>query len=120
MQDTANIKSKKATKIAKKRLEIAAKHLQAGSFDAFYNELFKAINGYLSDKLNISQAELSKENIREILLKKGTNEQAINDLIDTLNKSEFARFSPVKTNTAMQGDYDNTIGTISKIEAELK
>ena len=120
LKDTVSIKSRKATKMAKKRLEIANKHLQSNNYDDFYNELFKSINGYLSDRLNISIADLSKERIAETLQRRGADDQAINFLISTLNKSEFARFAPVKTSSAMQTDYNDTIATISKIEEELK
>ena len=120
MKDTVSQKSKKATKIARKRMEIANQHLQSNNYDAFYNELFKSINGYLSDKLNISIADLSKEKITENLKSRGVEEQAINLLITTLNKSEFARFAPVKSSAAMQTDYNDTLATITKIEEELK
>ena len=106
--------------MARKRLEIANQHLKTNNYEGFYNELFKSINGYLSDKLNISVADLSKEKITETLQKKGAEEGAINFLIATLNKSEFARFAPVKTTSAMQTDYSDTLSTISKIEEELK
>jgi BatD DUF11 like domain len=120
LKDTVGMKSKRATKIAKKRMEIANQHLVSNNYDAFYNELFKSINGYLGDKLNIAPADLSKERITETLQKRGANEQAINFLIATLNKSEFARFAPIKSSAAMQTDYNDTIATISKIEEELK
>jgi hypothetical protein len=120
LKDTVGTRSKKATSIAKKRLEIANQHLQANNYDGFYNELFKAINGYLSDKLNISVADLSKEKIAETLRIKNADEQAINFLITTLNKSEFARYAPVKSAASMQTDYTDTVSTISKIEEELK
>lgn len=120
LNDTVSRKSKKATQIARKRLALANNYLQQNNYDAFYNELFKSINGYLSDKLNLSAVELTKEKISEVLLAKGTNQEAINFLILTLNKSEFARFAPVKSTSAMQTDYADTVSTISKIEEELK
>ncbi len=120
LSDTAGNKSKKATKIARKRLELANLHLRSNNYDGFYNELFKAINGYLSDKLSISISELSKERITETLRAKGAEEQAINNLISTLSKSEFARFAPVKSTASMQADYADTVATITKIEEELK
>lgn len=120
LNDTVSRKSKKATQIARKRLALANNYLQQNNYDAFYNELFKSINGYLSDKLNLSAVELTKEKISEVLLAKGTNQEAINFLLLTLNKSEFARFAPVKSTSAMQTDYADTVSTISKIEEELK
>ncbi|HRH63812.1 MAG TPA: BatD family protein [Bacteroidia bacterium] len=120
LNDTVSRKSKKATQIARKRLALANNYLQQNNYDAFYNELFKSINGYLSDKLNLSAVELTKEKISEVLLAKGTNQEAINLLLLTLNKSEFARFAPVKSTSAMQTDYADTVSTISKIEEELK
>lgn len=120
LNDTVSRKSKKATQIARKRLALANNYLQQNNYDAFYNELFKSINGYLSDKLNLSAVELTKEKITEVLLAKGTNQEAINFLLLTLNKSEFARFAPVKSTSAMQTDYADTVSTISKIEEELK
>lgn len=120
LKDTVSQKSKRATKIARKRMEIANQHLKANNYEAFYNELFKSINGYLSDKLNISIADLSKEKITETLQNRGVEAQAINLLIATLNKSEFARFAPVKSSEGMQTDYNDTLSTITKIEEELK
>ncbi|MBL4653589.1 MAG: protein BatD [Flavobacteriales bacterium] len=117
--NTALVKGKKANKIATKRLSVAQKHLQDGDNSNFYEEIFKAIYGYLGDKLNIDVAQLSKENIEQSLLEKQVDLSTIGTLLSTLNNCEMARFAPV-TNISKEDIYKNAVDVISKIEEQLK
>ena len=60
----------KAAKIAGKRLQEASKCLKSGRIDKFYEEILKAIWGYLSDKLNIPVSDLTRNNAFVSLKKK--------------------------------------------------
>jgi hypothetical protein len=113
------LKSKKANKVAAKRLEAAKKHLQIQDQKLFYNEISKAIYGYLSDKLNIQQSELNKENIIESLKSKQVAIETINKIFITIDDCEMALFASVSSND-MNSTYANTENIINELEGVLK
>lgn len=113
------LKSKKANKVAAKRLEAAKKHLQIQDQKLFYNEISKAIYGYLSDKLNIQQSELNKENIIESLKSKQVAIETINKIFIAIDDCEMALFASVSSND-MNSTYANTENIINELEGVLK
>lgn len=113
------MKNKKATRIARKRLRQAHKFMKNGKGDQFYVEISGALWGYLSDKLNISRAELSRENVKDKLLKNSVHGETINEFITTLDNTEYARFAPGDKSENMEKIYSEALGIISKIEHEL-
>lgn len=113
------MKSRKATKVAKKRLSAAKIFLAENKKENFYDEIFKALWGYLADKLGIAVSGLSKETASTALTQKNVNEQLIKDILATLDHCEFARFAPGGTGE-MQTMYDSTMGLIAKLEQEIK
>ena len=74
-KDVVAVKSRKATKMAKKQLLLAEQHLKSNNKELFYVEIFKALNGYMSNKLNIPTANLNKETITESLKTKNVSER---------------------------------------------
>ena len=119
-KNTVLLKSKKATKLARKRLSTAKDLLTKNSREPFYEEVSKAIWGYLGDKLSIPLANLSKETISETLLSRGVSEALLIQFVDILNKCEYARFAPSNSAGHMQEIYDAAINSITKMEEELK
>jgi hypothetical protein len=117
--NTVLVRGRKANKVATKRLANAQKHLEQNDTKHFYEEVFKAIYGYLSDKLNIEVALLSKENIEAALLGRDIDTATIGILKDTLSNCEMARFAPVTTVSATE-IYKNAAIVISKIEEHIK
>jgi len=117
--DIIRVKSRKATRIAKKRLTLAKKHLSEGNSTLFYEEVFKASYGYLGDKLSIPVSELSKDNISDILLSKAVSEETTSRLTETLDRCEMARFSP-SSEVSEQEVYEQAVEMISNVEEELK
>ncbi len=117
--DVVSMRTRKATKVARKRLRSAARLLKEGNDKEFYLEISRVLWGYLSDKFRIPPAELSMENVRE-KLSDLMDSQTIDEIIAILDKCEFARFSPAGGNSAKQEIYDETMGIISKIEKKLK
>ncbi len=75
--DMARVKNKAATKMARKRLKAAALAMKSHNAERFYEEVLKALWGYMSYKLNIDRAELNRDNISDILQKKGVQESAL-------------------------------------------
>lgn len=118
--NVAHMRTKKANRVAVKRLKLAGKLLMANEKDKFYDEVLKALWGYISDKLNISLSRLSKDNIEEELRNYGVGEELIEDFLNTLNRCEFARFAPGDDNQAMDKVYSEALEVISKMENTIK
>ncbi|MBQ8889258.1 MAG: protein BatD [Bacteroidaceae bacterium] len=118
--NVAKVRTKKANKVATKRMKSAGKLLAEKNTAAFYDEVLKALWGYISDKLNIPVSQLSKDNIEEELTRYGVAEESIKSFIDTLNECEFARYAPGNQNEAMDKVYASAIEVISKMENSIK
>lgn len=118
--NVAKMRTKKANKVATKRMKLAGKLLAENKKDAFYDEVLKALWGYISDKLNIPVSRLSKDNIEEKLRNHGVNEELIKEFLNALNDCEFARFAPGDENQAMDKVYSSSIEVISKMENSIK
>lgn len=117
--DVIGLKSRRATRVATRRLSVAKKALGANEKIRFYEEVFKALYGYLSDKLTIPVSDLSKENISEVLKKRSVSDEVISHLTDVLARCEMARFAPAR-DVPEQQVYENAVSIISKIEEEIK
>lgn len=118
--NVAKMRTKKANKVATKRMKLAGKLLSENKKDAFYDEVLKALWGYISDKLNIPVSRLSKDNIEEKLRNYGVSEELIKEFLNALNDCEFARFAPGDENQAMDKVYSSSIEVISKMENSIK
>lgn len=123
VKENANIalvRTKKANKIAVRRLKAAGKLLKENKKEAFYDEVLRAVWGYLSDKLNIPQSSLTKDNIEAELITYGVDESLINEFMEVLNTCEFARYAPAQASDAMDKLYELTVDAIGKMENTIK
>jgi len=118
--DTILMNNLRAEKIAKKRLKLAGILLKQGNSDDFYDEIFKALWGYISNKLSISIASLNKEVVADVFGKKGVSPELAAKFIATLNECEYARFAPGEPIAKMDETYQQTLETIVVLEKELK
>ena len=113
------VKSKKATKIATKRLKTAKSLLSEQNDKPFYEEIFKALFGYLSDKLNIPVADLNRENITDKLVSRQVNEEVVSTLSEILDRCEMARFAPV-SEISKETIYEQAVKIISQLEGGIR
>ena len=123
LKERANIqlmKTKRANKVAMKRLKVAKMFMEKHDGSKFYEEMLKAIWGYLGDKLGISVSQLNKENIEAELLKYGANEELINELIKVLDDCEFAQYAPSQSDEEMDTVYQNASNLMDKLENTKK
>ena len=118
--DVAGTRNRKATKMALKRLQLAGTFLKQNLYTAFYEELHKALLGFVSDKLNVPSAELSKERISEALAESGVASSYIESFIGILDACEFARYSPDAGHEAMTAHYNAAVDVISSIDSNMK
>lgn len=123
LKERSNIqlmKNKRANKVAMKRLKQAKEYLKSNDSNKFYAEILKAFWGYLGDKLTISVSELNKENINIELNKYGVEEKTINEVINLLDKCEFAQYAPELSGTNLDEIYSEASDLIDKLENTRK
>ena len=118
--NVAKVRTKKANKVATKRMKNAGKLLAEKKNEAFYDEVLKAMWGYISDKLSMSVSQLSKDNIEEELQKHQVADELIKEFINNLNECEFARYAPGNQDEKMDKIYSSAIDVISKMENSIK
>jgi hypothetical protein len=123
IRESANIakmRNKKANKVSMKRLRVAREHMQKSKREAFYKEVMTALWGYLGDKLDISVADLSKDNVSDKLKERAIEEKLTTNLIHIIELCEFAHFAPVTEETKMQNIYNEAVAIINQFEQKLK
>ena len=116
----AAVKNRKAGKVSRKRLRQASKYMKQGQEAQFYDELLKGIWGYLSDKLSIPVANLSKDNVTDILAAHNVGSQLVGELMDLLNSCEFARYAPAAVSGGMDEIFRKADDTLSKLDQKVK
>ena len=114
--DIVGNKTRKAEKLVKKYLSKAQKQL--GKKEAFYEALERALHNYLKAKLGIETAEISKERITEILESKNVKAAVINQFIEVLKNSDFARYTPF-TATEMKEEFERAKSVIVQLDKQL-
>ncbi len=122
-RDNANIaltRTKKANKMALKRLKMASLYLKDNDKERFYEEVLKAIWGYMSDKLSIPMADLTKQMMDLTLRERKVEEDLIQRLMELLNTCEYAQYAPAANNKAMDQIFDETVSTIELLENHIK
>ncbi len=119
-QDKMAMKNKFASKIVKKRLALAKKHLDNNDKDGFYEEMVRALWGYLSDKLSIPTAELTKDKAAEAMAKLNIKENLSEKYLEVIENCEFARYAPAGMASDMKTLYDDAAKAITDLEGGLK
>lgn len=121
--DSSNVvmmKHKKANKVAARRMKQAQALLRANKPSEFYEEVLKAMWGYVGDKLNIPVAELNKENVNEKLLQHGVSQETADAFLSVLNDCEFARYAPGDPAQTMDKIYMASVKVMSEMENMIK
>ena len=121
--ENANVvaqKAGKANKVAVKRLKKAAKLLKGGKKDEFYDEVLRALWGFVGDRLNMPVERLSRENISQQLEAQQVDEDTIRQFINAIDECEFARYAPGDATGNMNKVYDMALGAITQIATTMK
>ena len=108
-----------ADKIAVQRLRMAERYMKEQKRHAFYEEMLRAMWGYIGDKFNIPVASLTKEKIREELYRRNVVEATAEQFCEVISRSEEAQYAPSATGE-MDEIYADAVEVISKIEAAVK
>ncbi len=114
--DMMGMRSKRAGKLARKRLKKAAKAMNAGNQDLFYDEILKAVWGYLSDKLRLPTSELSRENVSQILDNNNMDPQFTDKMLKLLDECELEKYSPASSRKAMTDIYSEATDVLNGLQ----
>ncbi|MFA5713290.1 MAG: BatD family protein, partial [Bacteroidales bacterium] len=115
-RDVALMRNRKARKVAKQRLLLAERELKSNHYSLFYQSLYSALLGYISDKLNLNISEISKEKIVEELDSRGVTKEMADKLIYLLNQCEYARYAPNREEGEMEAHYSKAAELIFSME----
>lgn len=118
--DIVGSRGRKANKVATKRLKRAAKLMQQNKEAEFYDEVLRALWGYVGDKLNIPVSELSRENITEQLASRAVDGSIISTFVEAIDECEYARYAPGETLGKMNVVYEKAMTGITNIDDFLK
>lgn len=110
----------KANKVATKRLKKASKLMSDTKPSEFYDEVMRALWGYVGDKLNIPVEQLSHDNISERLSGRGVDESIVKLFLDALDECQFVRYAPGDPKGNMAKVYEMAVKAIEKIEETMK
>ena len=118
--DMVKQRAGKANKVATKRLKKAAKLMASGKQGEFYDEVLRALWGYVGDKLNMPVEQLSRENISQQLESHHVSQDTIQQFIGALDECEFARYAPGDATGNMNKVYDMAMTAITQIATTMK
>lgn len=118
--DLVKMKGKKANKIATKRLRQANKLMLAGKSTEFYDEVLRALWGYVGDKLNMPAEKLSRENISEKLQSHNVDDNTISKFVSAIDDCEMMRFAPGDPEGNMNKTFESAMTAIMEIENVMK
>lgn len=118
--DLVALKSKRAAKMALRRLKKAFMAMTENNVSGFYDEMLKALWGYVGDKLKLPLSELNRNNVSGLLQEKNISHTYIDRFIKLLDDCEFAKFAPDKANTAMEPVYNEGLDVINDLEQGFK
>jgi hypothetical protein len=110
----ALVKERKANRYAVKRLKKARKFMDSGQKELFYEELSRALWGYLGDKLNIPVAELSKDNAKTIMEQRQVDAAIADEFTGVIDDCEFARYAPAAAGAEMNVLYRRAVEVIKQ------
>ncbi len=110
----------KANKVATKRLKKASKLMADNKPGEFYDEVLRALWGYVGDKLNIPVEQLSHDNISQRLSERGVGEETIAQFIGALDECEFERYAPGDPKGNMNKVYEKAMTAIEQIEGTMR
>ena len=118
--DIVGQRAGRANKVATKRLKKASRLMKENKPSAFYDEVLRALWGYVRDKLNIPVEQLSRENIADRLSARGVGQEVIDQFIGAIDECEFERYAPGDPKGNMNKVFEKAMNAIEQIEDGMK
>lgn len=106
----------KADKVARKRLKTAEGFMKSGQTEKYYEEMARALWGYLGDKLSMPVSQLSRDTISDKMTAYGAPEELTHEILDVIDECEMARYAPGQSHDRMDAVYDQATKAINAVE----
>ncbi len=119
MSDVVGLRSKRAGKMARRRLKRCAECIRKNKENLFYDEMLKAIWGYLRDKLKLPLSELNRQNVSQLLEDHNISQENITKILNLLDECEFAKYSPAASRRKMPEVYEDATNVLNLLEADF-
>ncbi len=117
--DIVRVKTRKANKVALRRLKRAKAYLAAGKESPFFEEMLRALWGYMGDKLAISVADLTKDRVRHVLVvERGIPDEEAREFLNLISECEFAQYAPAG-GVQMDKAYQAALDWIGRFESKI-
>ncbi len=118
--DVGYARKKRAMAHAQKHLSNARELLQLDNPSEFYATLARTILKHIADKLNVTPAAVTSDNIYDMLEKRGVSNDVIKELRQCLESCDYGRFSSGQLSKAqMESTLDTTEQVIAHLEKQL-
>lgn len=114
--DVKGRKFAKADKVARKRLKAAEGFMKAGETEKYYEEMARALWGYLGDKLSVPVSQLSRDTISDRLAEYGAPENLTKRILEVIDECEMARYAPGQSHERMDSIYTLATDAINSME----
>ena len=118
--DIIKMKAKNANKVATKKLRTANKMMLNGENNLFYDEVLRALWGYVGDKLNMPQTELTRDNVSDKLTAAGVGQETVDKFVGALDECEYERYAPGDAKGNMNKTFESAMTAIMEIENAMK
>lgn len=118
--DIVKMKGRRANKVATKRLKAAHRLMESGRQGEFYDEVLRALWGYVSNKLNMPVEQLSRDNVAEALSRHQVSQTTIDTFISALDECEYERYAPGDAAGNMNKTYTSAMNAIMDIEDAIR
>ena len=120
-QDATSFRSRRAGRVAEKRLAEAQKCLKSHQYGQFHSILESSIGGYLSDKFNLPQIEITTQQIKRFMEQRNHNSHLAEEISALLEECNFARYAPVQSDRSnLEALYTRAKNAIVRIESEVR
>lgn len=118
--DIAGMKRRRATRMARKRLQQAEGFLKQNQSVAFYNEISRALWGYLGDKLSMDTADLTKDNVTEKLSARSVSSPCSAQVVQLIARCDLALYGRSEEHDSLKQSYDGAVNLITQLEDEIR
>lgn len=117
-EDLTLLRSKKANKMALRRLSKAYKSLKSNDVERFYDNMLSALWGYIGDKLKMPTSELTRSNVGEEFERHNVKESTFRPIINLIDECEFAKYAPGSREGNMKKLYKEALSSLANVESE--
>jgi oxygen tolerance protein BatD len=120
-QDATSFRSRRAGRVAEKRLAEAQQCLKNQQYRQFHSILESSVSGYLSDKFNLPQIEITTQQIRRFMEERNPDSHLAEEITALLEECNFARYAPVQSDRGnLEALYARAKTAIVRIESEVR